>query len=168
MKTAGKYCLLVFVLFAGCNSDLYTKKLATESLKDNPSVSVVNGYLDLKYTENRAAGFSLFHQLDPSTRKPLLIGLQVLGSISLLVFIFWFRKKPLPVVLPFLIILSGALGNLIDRIRNGYVVDFIFFHIENQFSWPIFNVADILIVVGAGLAIIQTFSRRTDLLRETT
>ena len=60
-------------------------------------------------------------------------------------------------LLPYLIILGGAVGNLIDRIRYGYVVDFIYFHIRDRFSWPIFNVADILLSVGVGLLLIQLF-----------
>lgn len=51
--------------------------------------------------------------------------------------------------------ISGALGNLIDRIRYGYVIDFIHVHIRDVFSWPVFNVADILIVAGIGLLLLQ-------------
>ena len=162
MKHIANWILLAAVLLAGCNSDLYTKKLATESLKGKPKVSIISGYLDLTYTENKAAGFSLFRQLQSDIRKPLLITMQLLASIALCVFIFVLRKKSLFTLLPYLVILSGALGNLTDRVRNGYVVDFIYFHIKDQFSWPIFNVADILIVIGVGLALIQVFLQRPE------
>ncbi|MDJ0765770.1 MAG: signal peptidase II [Myxococcota bacterium] len=157
MKPVLTYILLLFVLLAGCSSDLLTKKLATESLKDQPSVSVVNGYLDLKYAENEAAGFSLFRKVKSEIRKPLLVSMQLLGSIALCVFIYILRRNSFYTLLPYLVILSGALGNLIDRLQNGYVVDFIYFHVKGHFSWPIFNVADILIVIGVGLALIQVF-----------
>lgn len=166
MKPVLNYLLLLFVLMAGCNSDLYTKKLAAQTLKNKPSVEVVNGYLDLKYTENEAAGFSMFRQIRSDIRKPMLISVQMLATLALCVFICLLRKRSFAILLPYLIILSGALGNLLDRLRNGYVVDFIHLHVKEHFSWPIFNVADILIVIGVGLALLQVFHRRTELLKE--
>jgi signal peptidase II len=56
------------------------------------------------------------------------------------------------------LIASGALGNLVDRFRLGYVVDFVRFHLRDGFSWPTFNVADITITVGVGLLLIEGFS----------
>jgi signal peptidase II len=50
---------------------------------------------------------------------------------------------------------SGAVGNLFDRVRHGYVVDFIRFHVHDKFEWPTFNVADITIVIGVGLLLLD-------------
>lgn len=160
MNRIRSYFMLLFVLLAGCNTDLQTKKMVAASLKDEPPVSIVSGFLDMKYTENRAAGFSLLNGLHADIRLPLLIGLQALATTLLCVFILFQRKKAVFLLLPYLIILSGALGNLIDRVRNGYVVDFIHFHIKDRLNWPVFNVADILIVIGVGLAILGMLSRR--------
>ena len=160
MSTLMKYGLVLFVLAAGCNSDLVTKSLAQESLKDKPSITLVSGFLDLNYTENRTASFGLFKEFDPSTRYPLLVGLQTIGSLVLIVFLVMWRKRTFWFLLPYLLVLAGAVGNLLSRIHHGYVIDFIHFHAHNRFHWPVFNLADILISVGMGLMILQLLSNK--------
>jgi signal peptidase II len=160
MKAYLKISMIVAVLLAGCHSDVVTKHLATQSLKDQPAVPVISGYLDLNYTENEGIAFSMFGSLTPEVRRPILAGLQMLSTLVILGLIVVWRKKSFFVLLPFALFVSGGLGNLIDRLRYGYVVDFIHFHIEDRFSWPVFNVADILISVGIGLLILQMLFRK--------
>ena len=160
MSNLTKYGLILFVLAAGCNSDLVTKSLAQESLKDKPSITLVSGFLDLNYTENRTASFGIFKELGQKSRYPLLVGLQMIGSIVLLVLVVVWRKRTLWFLLPYSLILAGAVGNLWSRIQNGYVIDFIHFHVHNRFDWPVFNLADILISVGMGLMILQMLRNR--------
>lgn len=156
MKHVWKFILIFVILLGGCQSDLVTKHFATESLKNQPSVPVISGYLDLRYTENEAIAFSMFESIPKTIRVPVLATLQLLSSLMVCVLIFLWRRKPFFTLLPFVLILSGALGNVIDRLRFGYVVDFIHFHVQNHFSWPVFNIADVLISVGIGLVILQT------------
>ena len=157
MKEKGKYLFLFLIFLVCCGSDLYTKELATNHLKHQRPVVLIDGYLELRYAENTGVAFSFLNKLDPSIRKPILVTLQGIPSLAITIFIIIFRHRSLLFLLPYLILLTGGVGNLVDRIRYGYVVDFIYFLIQARFSWPIFNVADILICVGIGLLIIQMF-----------
>jgi signal peptidase II len=156
-----KYALLLGVLVAGCNSDLATKHVVSEELERGETVELIGGYLELKHTHNDSAAFSLGEAIDPDLRRPMLIAAQSTGALVLGVLIVLWRHKSIAELLPFLLVLSGALGNVIDRVRYGYVVDFIHFHVGDAFSWPIFNVADILIAVGVGLILLQLLRRRS-------
>ena len=77
------------------------------------------------------------------------------------------RKEGFMVLLPLVLIMSGALGNLIDRLMNGYVIDFFYFHYEYDYSFPIFNVADVLVFCGVALMLIQYFRGKLDWGEET-
>lgn len=123
-------------------------------------IQVVPDFLNLIYKENPAAAFSLTSSIPHWIRRPMLI---VISIIATMFFLFWyFRMKALDGLLlgSFGFILAGALGNLIDRIRLGYVIDFIdvnagflgYPHVH----WPTFNMADSLIVIGAIGVIIRT------------
>jgi signal peptidase II len=150
-----KYLLVVLALTAGCNTDLLTKQMATDALKNDRSVDIVNGYLDLRYAENRGSAFSMFEDLPAYVRRPLLIGLALMQCLIIGAFLVYQRKRSFLFLLPFILIMAGGIGNLVDRIRFDYVVDFIYFHIEDDFHWPIFNVADILITAGIILLLMQ-------------
>jgi len=156
-----KYALLLGVLVAGCNSDLATKEMVGEELERGETVELIGGYLELVHTHNDSAAFGMLQQIDPDLRRPLLIAAQSTASLALLVLIVIWRRKSTIELLPYLLVLSGALGNVIDRVRYGYVVDFIHFHVGRAFSWPIFNVADVLISVGVGLILLQLLRRRS-------
>lgn len=155
-----KYAVLLFVLAGGCGSDLYTKQLATEGLADGDVVPLVSGYLDLRYTENEGAAFSALGDLPDGVRVPVLIGLQGLISLVMCLVIIRLRRRSLLTLLPFALILAGGLGNLIDRIRFGSVVDFVHFHVQGAFSWPIFNLADVWIAVGIALLALALIAQR--------
>jgi signal peptidase II len=127
-------------------------------------VSVVSGYLDLRYTENFAMSFSILEDLSPTIRRPVLTIAQLLSTLLVTALLIAARKKSFITLLPLLFVLGGAFGNALDRLRYGYVVDFIHFHIENKFSWPVFNVADVLIALGVGLFLLQSFVNRQETL----
>lgn len=138
-------CLvLLSVLLVGC--DHATKRAASVFLAELPPVTVVPGVFDLRYTENHNVAFSLLRGWSHPDKA---IFLAILASVMVLFTIFlWWRRRSAPLVeqAGFALVVGGALGNVIDRIARGYVVDF--FHIRH---WPVFNVADIAVVVGAAL-----------------
>lgn len=164
MKTKLKYALIFFVFFAGCNSDQYTKYLAKAKLKDKSPLVVFSDYLELCYAENTGAAFSILYDLTPSLRRPLLIGVPLAAVLAVGYFIWCFRRRRFFLLLPLSFIIAGATGNLLDRIRYGYVIDFIHFHIMDVFHWPVFNVADILLWIGTILLLVQIFFLRSHLL----
>jgi signal peptidase II len=110
---------------------------------NRPQIELLPGFLDLVYVENTGAIFGLFH-----SHTELFIALGIAASVIILVFLYYFPPATTLGTLSFALILSGAVGNLIDRIRLGYVIDFISIHLQELFHWPAFNIADTALVVG--------------------
>lgn len=130
--------LLVFVL------DQATKLLVRLVIEPVPPIEVT-GFFNLVLAYNRGVSFSLFttdHGLGPYIFAALSIAI-----VSLL--IWWVRRDPRPLhVLAAGMIVGGALGNVLDRLYLGAVVDFLDFHLGG-YHWPAFNLADSGIVLGA-------------------
>ncbi|NOZ62028.1 MAG: signal peptidase II [Calditrichaeota bacterium] len=140
--------LSLFVIFlASC--DLSSKWLAKSHLHHAPPIQLVKNYLELHYTENTAIAFSMLQSVDTGIRQWLIYGLSSIAMIFLISLIWKFRKGTLFPLIALMFILSGAIGNISERIMRGYVIDFIHLHYFNKWSWPVFNVADILITIGA-------------------
>ena len=115
--------------------DQITKAIAVTKLASGP-VPAIGDIVSLSLVRNTGAAFGLFrHQ----TTAFIFISL-----IAIAFTIFYLVKRKVNFYLPFALILGGAVGNLVDRLRFGYVVDFIDLHF-----WPVFNVADSCITIGA-------------------
>jgi signal peptidase II len=107
------------------------------------------GFLDLVRVENSGAIFGLF----PSHTE-LFMALGIAVSIIILVFLYYLRPATNVGMVSFALIFGGAMGNLIDRLRNfGYVIDFISIHLQGLFYWPPFNIADTALTVGVFMLI---------------
>jgi signal peptidase II len=106
-------------------------------------IELLPGFLDLVYVENTGAIFGLFHN-----HTELFIALGIAASVIILVFLYYFPPATNVGRVSFALILGGAVGNLIDRIRLGYVIDFISIHLQELFHWPAFNLADTALTVG--------------------
>lgn len=148
--------LSIFALCSLLLADQYTKLLAITHLKGQPSFVIINRVLEFSYLENTGAAFSSFRG-----RQPLLIGLTTL-VILLLIWKYLTLpggKRFFPMRLCMLFILSGAVGNLIDRVSRNYVVDFIYFV---PIDFPKFNVADIYITVGVAVLAFLLFFHYSD------
>jgi signal peptidase II len=148
--------LCLGLAFAVVVLDQWTKRIAEERLRDGEARSVpvplTGDFLRLTYVENRGAAFGL---LQDQTALFVLVGLVVIGVIAAS-----YRHLPrtgLVVHLALGLQLGGAVGNLIDRMRQGYVVDFVDFGYHSNW-WPVFNVADSAIVVGVALLALNALS----------
>lgn len=144
--------LLLFALplvLVGC--DHATKELATRHLRGHASVEIIPRVFQLTYTENRDVGFSALRFIPLRVRRPLIlaVGAVVLLGLGLL----WYHRRAAPPLehVAFALITAGALGNILDRLFRGYVVDFA--HLR---GWPVFNMADAWLVLGALLMIVVT------------
>ncbi len=140
----------------------YLKPLLWESSADNRFVTVIDNFFKLKYVENPGSAWGLFQNTSPSFRLPFLITVTVL-AIGLIVW-FFYKIEPHKRFLPLAVslVLGGAVGNLIDRIFAGRVVDFIDWYLvfekpmdlllfditAGEKHWPTFNIADVGITVG--------------------
>lgn len=142
------WAIVVFTVL----SDQVAKLLASQGLTQGAAPrAVVEGFFYLTLVHNTGAAFGVF----PNQALFFLI----VSGLAVITIAIFLRKKPvsLPRDLGFALILGGAVGNLIDRVRLGYVVDFFDFRI-----WPVFNVADSAITVGALLVIISAFRKKRE------
>jgi signal peptidase II len=155
-----RWLLLLTLLLAGCRADQASKTWAKAEFRDQPAMTVVPDLLEFRYAENRAIAFSMFHELPDHVRTPLIFSLAGTALLALSSLAWGMRKQGMLRLLPFALILAGAIGNLQDRIAHGYVVDFIHVHWQESWSFPIFNLADSLITVGTILLLLQTFLKR--------
>jgi signal peptidase II len=148
VRRATRLLLLVLLLgMVGC--DHATKISAKAALEGHAPLTLVTGLLDLRYAENRDTAFSLSHAVHLANKESLLAALATLGLAGIAAGWWRRRKGSLPEQAGFALIVAGAIGNIVDRIARGYVVDFI--HVAH---WPVFNVADAAICVGAGLIVL--------------
>lgn len=133
--------------------DQYTKILATESLILYQPKTVTD-FFNLTLMHNPGAAFSFLGDAG-GWQRWLFIGLAVAVSIWIVIWIS-FTKQTRWVTVALACILGGAIGNLIDRIYLGYVVDFLDFYVGN-WSWPTFNIADTAITIGAIMIVLDLF-----------
>ena len=132
---------IAIIIICGLFFDQFTKFLVFKNLTLNQSIPVINNIFHLTLVFNKGAAFGIFKNY-----TFLFIG----ASLLIIIFIgFSFKKRYHALKINLLnlsmaLILSGAIGNLIDRVRFGYVIDFLDFRI-----WPVFNIADSLITIGA-------------------
>ena len=137
--------VIVTVLLVG--GDHVSKYVAKDGLEHQPPHALVRGIFDLDYTENRDTGFGLLRTVPERIRTPALTSVQLLSGLVFL-FLALRRSARRRARMSLLLISAGALGNGLDRLGRGYVVDFLHIH-----YWPVFNVADIYITVGAILLV---------------
>lgn len=139
-------------LILGIAADQLSKLWVLENLPGN-EMDIIPGFLSLQYAENRNMAFGLGSSIPPEIKNWALIALTSILAVALLIFLFRCADKLMRISL--LLIASGAIGNIIDRIRIGFVVDFIRWY--GGFRWPNFNVADSFICIGVGLMLIASF-----------
>lgn len=141
--------IMMFILIA---MDQITKYLAVINLKDKPAYTIIDGVFELNYLENRGAAFGMLQN-----QKGFFILISCIVLIAILYILIKMPENKKYNILHVLLVLiaSGAIGNMIDRVRLEYVVDFFYFVLIN---FPIFNMADIYVSVACVLlAIVMLF-----------
>jgi signal peptidase II len=131
-------------------TDQWTKGIITRTFDVHQSRSVIGGLFDLTYVRNSGAAFGLFASVDSSIKAVILNSVAVLVFVVVSAYALRSSHKSVRLQVGFSLILGGAIGNLLDRVRFGYVVDFLDFSISGH-HWPAFNVADSAICIGVGL-----------------
>ena len=156
MKRGLPYLLLIAAVVG---LDQLTKALVVRSIGLHDYVPLVDGLASLSHVRNHGAAFGLLSDWNLPYQSLLL---SVLSLTALAAIATYFVRLPPTARLPRLalaLVLGGAIGNVIDRLRLGYVVDFV--HVYwREYQWPDFNVADSAITVGAGLLIGESFLQR--------
>ena len=148
MKYKGYYLLfLVLVLL-----DQFSKQIFISSFDVGQSI-IINPYLSWTYLQNTGAAFSILAD-GGGIQKAFLLSVSVLVSVIIFLWIHKTSEYQRQKLFGQFLLLSGAVGNLIDRAQYGYVVDFIDVHV-NGFYWPVFNLADSFIFIGVLLLLFQ-------------
>jgi signal peptidase II len=134
--------------------DHWTKRLAASHIALYSHVQIIPGFFRLTHTENSGAAFSLFADHPAPWKTGMLIAFSVV-AMAIVFVLLWKQTRALTVSgIALSLILGGATGNLWDRVTTGHVVDFLLLYVK-QYQWPVFNLADSSIVVGAGLLILE-------------
>ncbi len=156
MRHRSIYLVIIAVLLS---FDQITKTAISRSINPYGTRTVIPGFFDLVHVRNKGAIFGIFSKADSSFLFVILT-IFSLGALGLV--FYYFIKTPISeklMLVSLSLILAGALGNQVDRIMRGYVVDFLDFRFWG-WHWPSFNVADSCISVGAVLLIFIFFSKR--------
>lgn len=123
--------------------DRLSKIWALKTLKDNNDVVIIKNIFSLSYLENRGAAWGIFQG-----KTNFLLIITVFVIMGIIYFIFKYKPKNKLIRISLSFIIGGAIGNMYDRLVNKYVVDFIYFHYKDVYSFPTFNVADMSVVIG--------------------
>ncbi len=156
---SNKYGRLLIIAGTIVIVDQITKAIVLSKMALYQSIDVIPGFFSLTHIHNPGGAFGFLAQQDASIR----IGIFILASTVAIFFIFLFYRQ-IPKTHPVLsaglaLIFGGAIGNLIDRLRFGKVVDFLDFYV-GALHWPAFNVADSAITVGVAIFIAHLLFRK--------
>jgi signal peptidase II len=143
-----RYTLFAVLTVVGLLLDQATKLYIDRTMQLFDSIPVLTNFFHITYVRNRGAAFSFLS--DASWRLPFFIVISLVASIAILVAFHKLRNDQKLAQVSLAMIFSGAIGNLIDRVRLGEVIDFLDAHWYRH-HWPAFNVADSLICVGVFL-----------------
>ncbi len=146
------------IVAAGLLADQASKLYVDKAMRLHQSIPVLDGLFNLTYLRNRGAAFSFLS--NASWRLPFFIAVTLVAAVVIVVALKRMRDEQRLAQASLAMIFSGAVGNLIDRIRLGEVIDFLDVYWKS-YHWPAFNVADSLICVGVALVAL-------DMLREET
>jgi signal peptidase II len=134
--------------------DRWTKHIVAQRIALYSHIQIIPGFLRLTHTENTGAAFSLFADSTARWKTGMLIAFSVI-ALLVVAFLLWKNNHAhVATGIGLSLIMGGALGNLWDRLARGRVVDFLLFYV-GRYQWPVFNLADSAIVVGAGLLVIE-------------
>jgi len=159
----GRYRPLLAVTPAFVVLDQWTKYLVDHRMLLHQSVPILPGWFELTYVRNRGAVFGFLAGIDSWWRMPFFLTFSAIAVVLLAIFYIRSRPDQGLLRLSLALILAGAVGNVIDRLRFGYVIDFLDVH-WHHYHWPAFNIADSAISVGICLMLLEAYmeGRRTD------
>lgn len=143
-------------------TDQLTKLWIVENLSQASRIDVIDGLFAITHVRNPGAAFGLLQNLPEPVRMPFFL---VVSGIAVALVASFYRSLPPWDRLSATalgLILGGAVGNLVDRVARGEVVDFLHFRIWGDFSWPDFNLADSWIVVGVGLLLVELLASESE------
>jgi signal peptidase II len=141
--------IAVFIIIFSVVFDQLTKYWAAVVLKNGESIKIIGNFLRFTYAENRGAAFSILQN-----QRIFFLIITIIMLIILGIIYFTNRNLSNLTRLSMAMIAGGAIGNFIDRLRMGYVIDFIDVRFGTFYNFPVFNIADSFVVCGTILMVI--------------
>ena len=139
--------------------DQATKALVRANIEPWSVIEVIPGFFNLSHVMNKGAAFGFLNRADIHWQTYFFIGVSALAVVLIFHLVKTVDRRDPALFTGLGCILGGALGNMIDRIRIGEVIDFLDFHVAAH-HWPAFNVADMAISVGALLLLVSFYQRK--------
>jgi signal peptidase II len=146
------YLIAILVLLL----DHITKWLARTSLYPDRIIELIPGYLRFSYVCNTGVAFGFFDEIVSVWKPYILAGLAIIAIVVILIYSVRTPSDRMLLHVALAITTGGILGNFLDRIFRGFVVDFIEFHVHESFYFPTFNIADSAITIGIALLLLDT------------
>lgn len=153
--------LFLAITFLVILLDQATKAWIISTMRIYDSFAVIGGFFSITHVRNPGAAFGFLAGAPPLFRSIFFLAVTVAAIVLILRYLRVSRIEEPSLVLALALILAGAVGNLIDRIRFGEVVDFLDVYI-GSYHWPAFNVADSAITIGAGVLMAVLLRRRKE------
>ncbi len=150
------FASIIFVIV----SDQWVKLEILNHFDFGESISVIQNYFSITYVRNTGAAFGFLASANPAFRVPFFL---IVPIVAMVVLGFLYRDLPKDARFRSMalgLVSGGAIGNLIDRVRLGYVVDFLDFHWKTDYYFPAFNVADSAICLGVGILLLSTVGKK--------
>jgi len=148
--------IIILIFLVSLTLDQISKYIVQTEMVLYQSITISENFFHITYILNKGAAFGLFSNSSESFRTPFFIAVSIIAISGLLYFFIAFAKESRLSQIALALILSGAAGNLVDRIYLGFVRDFIDFH-WYDIHWPAFNFADTSICIGTGLLILNLY-----------
>lgn len=145
-----KYIIFIFICLYIIIVDQWTKYVIQQKLPLYTRVEVISGFFNLTHVRNKGGAFGIFGGEKFGFSLVFFVIISIIAIACLLYIYIKVRKENDIIYFPFSLIIGGAIGNLLDRIRLGEVIDFLDFKIFS-FHWPAFNIADSAISLGVFL-----------------
>ncbi len=153
-----KYWVLLIVCFWILLADQWTKYAVQQRLVLYQKVEVIQGFFNLVHVRNTGGAFGILGGEKGGLGSLIFVAVSLAAIGSILFLYFRLKEDEETLSLSFSLVLSGAIGNLIDRLHYGEVVDFLDFHVLS-FHWPAFNFADSAICLGIGFMALELLIR---------
>jgi len=147
-----RFRLLLIVSAVVLVLDQATKLYIDSRFALHQSLTVVENFFHITYVRNKGAAFGIF--ADNAVRIPFFVTISLVAAVGILWYLYRSGAQQKLLHFALSLIFAGAVGNLIDRVRLGEVIDFIDVH-WYQYHWPAFNVADSAITVGVGILLVD-------------
>lgn len=154
-KLALKYRILIILTPVIILLDQWTKLLTVKHFYYGESISIIDGFFNLTYVQNKGAAFGILSKAPDLFRIPFFLAVPVVAMIFILMIFKKLAPNSIKLSTALSLVIGGAIGNFIDRIRLGYVIDFLDFHWKWNYHFPAFNIADSAICVGVGLLMLD-------------